>query len=39
MDAISYRDWCSEIEDALEQGHDPTKVKEVMFASLEGMAR
>ena len=38
-DAISYWDWRSEIEDALEQGHDPTKVKEVMFASLEGMAK
>ena len=38
-DAISYWDWCSEIEDALKQGHDPTKVKEAMFASLEGMAK
>ena len=38
-DAISYWDWRSEIEDALERGHDATKVKEVMFASLEGMAR
>ena len=38
-DAISYRDWRSEIEDALEQGHNPAKVKEVMFASLEGMAK
>ena len=31
-DAISYRDWCSEIEDALEHGHDAAKVKEAMFA-------
>ena len=38
-DAISYRDWRSEIEDALEHGHDAIKVKEAMFASLEGMAR
>ena len=38
-DAISYRDWRSEIEDALEHGHDAAKVKEAMFASLEGMAR
>ena len=38
-DAISYRDWHSEIEDTLEHGHDATKVKEAMFASLEGMAR
>ena len=38
-DAISYRDWRSEIKDALEHGHDAAKVKEVMFASLEGMAR
>ena len=38
-DAISYRDWCSEIEEALEHGHDAVKVKEAMFASLEGMAR
>ena len=38
-DAISYQDWRSEIEDALEHGHDATKVKEAMFASLEGMAR
>ena len=38
-DAISYRDWHSEIEDALEHGHNAAKVKEVMFASLEGMAR
>ena len=38
-DTISYRDWCSEIEDPLEQGHDPAKVKEAMFASLEGMAK
>ena len=38
-DAISYRDWCSKIEDALQRGHDATKVKEAMFASLEGMAR
>ena len=38
-DAISYRDWCSEIEDALEHGHNAAKVKESMFASLEGMAR
>ena len=37
-DAISYRDWCSEIEDALEHGHNAAKVKEAMFASLEGMA-
>ena len=38
-DAISYQDWRSKIEDALEQGHDPAKVKEAMFASLEGMAK
>ena len=38
-DAISYRDWRSEIEDALEHGHDAAKVKEAMFASLEDMAR
>ena len=38
-DAISYQDWRSEIEDALEHGDDATKVKEAMFASLEGMAR
>ena len=38
-DAISYRDWCSEIEDALEHGNNAAKVKEAMFASLEGMAR
>ena len=38
-DAISYRDWRSEIEDALEHGHNATKVKEAMFASLEGTAR
>ena len=37
-DAISYRDWHSEIEDALECGHDAAKAKEAMFASLEGMA-
>ena len=37
--AICYQDWRSEIEDALEQGHDPAKVKEAMFASLEGMAK
>ena len=39
QDAISYRDWRSEIEDALEHGHNAAKVKEAMFASLEGMAR
>ena len=38
-DAISYRDWRSEIEDALEHDHNAAKVKEVMFASLEGMAQ
>ena len=38
-DAISYRDWRSEIEDALEDGHNAAKVKEAMFASFEGMAR
>ena len=38
-DAISYQDWCSEIEDALEHGHNAAKVKEAMFASLEGMAQ
>ena len=38
-DAISYQDWRSEIEDALEHGHNAAKVKEAMFASLEGMAR
>ena len=38
-DAISYRDWHSEIEDALEHGHNAAKVKEAMFVSLEGMAR
>ena len=38
-DAISYRDWRSKIEDALMRGHDAAKVKEAMFASLEGMAR
>ena len=37
-DAISYWDSCSEIEDALEHGHDAAKVKEGMFASLEGVA-
>ena len=37
-DAISYWDWCSEIEDALEHGHNAAKVKEAMFAFLEGMA-
>ena len=37
-DAISYQDWRSEIEDALEHGHNAAKVKEAMFASLEGMA-
>ena len=37
-DAISYRDWRSEIEDTLEHGHNAAKVKEAMFASLEGMA-
>ena len=37
-DAISYRDWHSQIEDALEHGHNAAKVKEAMFASLEGMA-
>ena len=38
-DVFSYRDWHSEIEDALQRGHDATKVKEAIFASLEGMAR
>ena len=38
-DAISYQNRRSEIEDALEQGHDPAKVKEAMLASLEGMAK
>ena len=38
-DAISYQDWHSEIEDTLEHGHDAAKVKEAMFASLDGMAR
>ena len=38
-DAISYQDWRSEIEDTLEHGQDAAKVKEAMFASLEGMAR
>ena len=38
-DAISYRDWRSKIEDTLTWGHDAAKVKEAMFASLEGMAR
>ena len=38
-DAISYRDWRSKIEDALQKGHDAAKVKEAMFASLEGMVR
>ena len=38
-DAISYRDWCSEIEEALQRGHDAAKVKEAMFASLEGMPK
>ena len=33
-DAISYRDWHSEIEDALEQGHNAAKVKEAMFATV-----
>ena len=37
-DAISYQDWRSEIEDTLEHGHNAAKVKETMFASLEGMA-
>ena len=38
-DAISYQDWRSKIKDALEQGHNPAKVKEAMFPSLEGMAK
>ena len=33
-DAISNRDWRSEVEEALERGHNAAKVKEVMFASL-----
>ena len=36
---MSYRDWHSEIEDALQRDHDTAKVKEAMFASSEGMAR
>ena len=35
-DAISYQDWYSEIEDALEHGHNAAKVKEVMFCVLGG---
>ena len=38
-DAISYQDWHSENEDTLEQGHNPARVKEAMFTSLEGMAK
>ena len=38
-DAISYRDSRSEIEDALEHGHNAAKVEEAMFVSLEGMTR
>ena len=38
-DAISYRDWHSKVEEAVERGYDAAKVKEVMFTSLEGMAR
>ena len=38
-DTISYWDWHSKIEDTLEQGHNPVKVKEAMFTSLEGMAK
>ena len=37
-DAISYRDWHSEVEEAFERGYDAAKVKEAMFTSLEGMA-
>ena len=35
-DAISYRDWRSEIEDALENGHDAAKVKEANVCVLGG---
>ena len=35
-DAISYRDWRSEIEDALEHGHDAAKVKEVLNVCVLG---
>ena len=38
-DAISYWDWHSEIEDTLEHGNSAAKVKEAMFASLEGMTQ
>ena len=38
-DAISYRDWHSEIEDALKKGYDPTNFKSAMFATLEGMVK
>ena len=38
-DTISYRDWHSKVEEALERGHDTAKVIEAMFASLCGMAR
>ena len=38
-DVISYQDWCSEVQEALEKEHDPAKIKEAMFVSLEGMAK
>ena len=38
-DAITYQDWCSKTEEALEKGYDPVRVKEAMFTSLEGMAK
>ena len=38
-DAISYRNWHSKIKDALQRDNNAAKVKEAMFASLEGMAR
>ena len=38
-DTISYRDWCSEIEDALEQDHNPAKVKEVSVLGGDGQGQ
>ena len=36
--ALMYTDWCREVEEYLQKGHDDNQVKDVMLSSVEGQA-
>ena len=37
-DALTYTDWCQEVEEYLQKGYDDNRVKDAMLSSVEGQA-